>query len=68
VKKIGSITSFEGFLKVVTIGPLPKTNQSYQACLGGHRQITLNGLRPNLSDHRTIISAMFTENEINGSE
>ncbi len=68
MKKIGSITSFEVFLKVVTIGPLPKTNQSYHVCLGGHRQITLNGLRPNPSDHRTIISAMFTENEINGSE
>jgi hypothetical protein len=65
VKKIGSIKSFEVFLKVVTFGPLPKTNQSYQVCLGGHRQITLNG--PNPSDHRTIISAMFTGNEINGS-
>jgi hypothetical protein len=53
---------------VVTIGQLPKTNQSYQVWLDGHRKITLNGLRPNPSDHRTIISAMFTENEINGSE
>jgi hypothetical protein len=68
VKKIGSIPSFEVFLKEVTIGRLPITNQSYQVGLGGHRQITLNGLKPDPSDHRTIISAMFTENEINGSE